>query len=322
MRAISPAADAQIAGAPPLELEELPAGVGPRDSVLRGVFRTTRGRIGAGLALLVVLVAVIGPFVAPHSPTEFVGPPFAKPSSAFPLGTDTLGRDVLSRTLKGGWELLLLGLAGTAAGVLLGATIGVVAAFRGGLLDAVLMRGVDVVLAFPQLVFALLLVSVVGPKLWLVVLAVAVAHAPQVGRVIRSAALDVSERDFISSAELIALPQREIIFSEILPNLTSPLMVETGIRLTYSVIIIAGLSFLGFGLQPPEPNWAVMINENRGGLSANSWAIVAPAFLLALLTIGVNTLTDAIARVSLGVDGRRAATAVVPARPPALEVRE
>jgi peptide/nickel transport system permease protein len=317
------AADAQIAAEPtPLELEELSAGVGPRDSVLRSALRTTRGRVGAGLALLVILIAAIGPLVAPHSPTELVGAAFAKPSSAYPLGTDTLGRDVVSRTLKGGWELLVLGFVGTAAGILLGATIGVVAAFRGGFLDAVLMRGVDVVLAFPQLVFALLLVSVVGPKLWLVVLAVAVAHAPQVARVIRSAALDVAERDFVSSAELIALPQPEIIFSEILPNLTSPLMVETGLRLTYSIIIIAGLSFLGFGLQPPDPNWGVMINENRVGLSANPWAIVAPAVLIALLTVGINTLTDAIARVSLGVEGRRSAAAVVPARPPALEVRE
>ena len=167
-----------------------------------------------------------------------------------------------------------------------------------------LMRAVDVLLAFPQIVFALLLVSIAGPKVWLIVVAVAIAHAPQVARVMRSAALDVCERDFVKSAELIALRASRLMVGEILPNLTSPLMVETGLRLTYSIVLISGLSFLGFGLQPPSPNWGSMINENRVGLVGNPWAVIAPVALIAILTVGMNTFTDAIARVSLGVDRR------------------
>jgi peptide/nickel transport system permease protein len=198
----------------------------------------------------------------------------------------------------------------TAIGVGLGAAVGIVAAFRGGVVDSVLMRCVDVVLAFPQIVFALLLVSIYGPRLWLVVLAIAVAHAPQVARVIRSAALDVAERDFVKSAELTALPAWKVMAKEILPNVTSPLMVEAGLRLTWSIIIIAGLSFLGFGIQPPTPSWGGMINENRLGLSSNPWAVIVPAVMIAILTVGTNLVTDAVARVSLGID--RADLAIAP----------
>ena len=164
---------------------------------------------------------------------------------------------------------------------------------------------VDVLLAFPQLVFGLLVVSILGAKVWLIIVAVAVGHAPQVARVIRSAALDVCERDFVKSAELIDTPAWRVMVGEVIPNLMSPITVEAGLRLTYSVIIIAGLSFLGFGLQPPTPSWGVMVNENRIGLTSNPWAVLGPVILLAVLTIGTNTFADAVARVSLGVERPR-----------------
>jgi peptide/nickel transport system permease protein len=269
-------------------------------ALVGAAMRTPRGRVGAALVLIVVVVAVLGPALGPDSPTALVTAPFAPPGSHYPLGSDTLGRDVLSRLLNGGWELLLMAGIATVLGVVIGALVGVVAAFDAGWMDSVLMRTVDVLLAFPQIVFVLLLVSIVGSKVWLIVVAVAIAHAPQVARVIRSAALDVCERDFVKSAQLIGIPRRLIITGEILPNLISPLMVETGLRLTFSIIIVAGLSFLGFGLQPPSPNWGAMINENRVGLAANPWAVIAPIVMLVLLTVGMNTFTDAIARASLG----------------------
>lgn len=253
---------------------------------------------------LVVLLAVIGPFVAPSNPDAFVTLPFATPSGANLLGGDTLGRDVLSRVLDGGWVLLLMAVSATAFGIIVGASAGISAAYLGGRIDALIMRTVDVILAFPQLVFALLLVSIVGPKLWLIVIAVGLGHAPQVARVIRSATLDLSERDFVKAIELEGVRPSRIMAREILPNLVTPLMVEAGLRLTYAIVVIAGLSFLGFGQSPPAPNWGTMINENRLGLSTNYWAVVVPAALIALLTIGTNTFTDAISRVSLGIEGR------------------
>lgn len=270
--------------------------------VLRTAARSRRGIVGLAIAIVVIGVAVVGPFVAPHSPTEFVTIPFASPSAQFPLGGDLLGRDVLSRVLDGGWLLLIMAAAATALGVAIGAAAGITAAYFKGWRDSLVMRFVDIILSFPQIVFALLLVSIAGPKLWLVVLAVGASHAPQVARVTRSASLAICEKDYIKAVELLRVSPWRIISGEILPNLVTPLMVEIGLRLTYSIVIIAGLSFIGFGLQPPAPNWGLMMNENRIGLVANPWAVAVPAILVAMLTVGMNIYTDAVARVSLGVD--------------------
>jgi len=271
---------------------------------LGAVIRTRRGALGLLLAGSVVLVAAIGPFVAPYSPGQSVTFPFAGPSGQYLLGSDMLGRDVLSRVLAGGWELLLMALAATVFGVIIGAAAGVSAAYLRGRVDGLIMRTVDVFLAFPQLVFALLLVSIVGPKIWLIVVAVGFTHAPAVARVLRSAALEISERDYVKSIELQGVRPAKVMSSEILPNLVSPLMVESGLRFTYSIVMMAGLAFLGFGLPPPAPSWGYMIQENRIGLSLNVWAVAVPVILIALLTIGINTFTDAVSRVAIGVESR------------------
>ena len=280
-------------------------------AVLGAAARTPRGAAGLALTAVVVLTAVVGPSVTPYSSTALVTLPFGKPSGQFLLGGDALGRDVLSRVLDGGWLVLLMAVAATAIGIGAGAAAGISAAYLRGRTDGVIMRTVDVILAFPQLVFALLLLSILGPRLWLIVLAVGLTHAPAVARVIRSATLDISERDYVKVAELQGMRPRKVMVKEILPGLTTPLMVEAGLRLTYSIIIIAGLAFLGFGQPPPAPNWGTMINENRVGLPLNAWATVVPAALIAVLTIGVNTFTDAIGRVAIGVDRRPEEAALV-----------
>jgi peptide/nickel transport system permease protein len=264
--------------------------------------RTPRGATGLGLAGLVVAVAVIGPLVTPQSPEALLTFPFAKPSGRFLLGADFLGRDVLSRVLDGGWLLLLMAVSATVLGIAAGAAAGISAAYLRGRRDGLIMRTVDVILAFPQLVFALLLLSILGPKLWLIVLAVGLTHAPAVARVLRAATLDVCERDFVKVAELQGMRPAAVMTKEILPSLSTPLMVEAGLRLTYSIIIMAGLAFLGFGQPPPSPSWGTMINENRAGLALNPWAVIIPALLIALLTVGTNLLTDAVGRAALGVD--------------------
>ena len=273
--------------------------------------RTPRGATGLGLAGFVVAVAVIGPLVAPQSPEALLTLPFAKPSGRFPLGADFLGRDVLSRVLDGGWLLLLMAVSATVLGIAAGAAAGISAAYLRGRRDGLIMRTVDVILAFPQLVFALLLLSILGPRLWLIVAAVGLTHAPAVARVLRAATLDVCERDFVRVAELQGMRPAGVMTKEILPSLSTPLMVEAGLRLTYSIIIMAGLAFLGFGQAPPSPSWGTMINENRAGLALNPWAVIIPALLIALLTVGTNLLTDAIGRAALGVDRKPEEAALV-----------
>lgn len=270
--------------------------------VLRSAFTTRRGQIGAALALLVLLLAFLGPVISPRSATAFAAPDFSSPGvpGAGLLGTDALGRDVLARVLNGGWILMILAILSTALTVVAGAVTGINAAYRRGWVENVSMRGVDVVLAMPQLVFVLLMLSVVGPKRWLLVLAVGLSQAPQTARVIYAAAQDVCERDFVKAVAVWGVPPRTVLRRHVLPSLITPLMVEAGLRLSYSIILISGLSFLGFGTQPPNPDWGVMINENRLGLGSNYWGVLAPAILLALLSIGTNMFADAIARANLG----------------------
>ncbi len=280
-------------------------------TVLRSAARTPRGTIGLVLFSFVVLTAVIGPFVAPNAQDALVTLAYGKPSGQFLFGGDFLGRDVLSRVLDGGWLLLIMAACATALGIVAGAAAGISAAYLRGVSDGIIMRAVDVILAFPQLVFALLLLSLLGPKLWLITIAVGVSHAPQVARVLRSATLDLSERDFVKAAELQGMRPAKVMWKEIVPNLVSPLMVEAGLRLTYSIVIMAGLAFLGFGQPPPAASWGTMINENRDGLALNPWAVIVPALLIALLTIGTNMFTDAFARVTIGIDRRPEEAALI-----------
>jgi peptide/nickel transport system permease protein len=275
--------------------------------LLAGAWRQWRTKIGLALVVLLVGCALIGPFFAPYSPTEFVGAPYEKPSADSPLGTDNLGRDVLSRFLWGGRSILALAVLSTVLGVVLGVAVGLVAAYARNALDDLLMRAMDVILAFPQIVLALVAVATVGPKLWLLVLVVGFTTAPRVARVVRGAALDVVERDFVRAAEGIGVPRRKILFGEVLPNVTSPLVVETSLRLTFSIALISALSFLGFGLQPPAADWGLMINENRLGLEIQPWGVVMPVIAIGLLTIGTSLVGDGFSRASIGIErGSRA----------------
>ena len=274
----------------------------PLTLLLRRSLRQRRTQIGVALVLLLVGTAVIGPLFAPHAPAAFAGAPYAHPSSAARLGTDNLGRDVLSRFLWGGRSILGLSAAATAIGLLLGSFIGLVAAYSRGLLDDVLMRAMDVILAFPSIVLALVAVATIGPKLWLLVLVVGLTTMPRVARVTRGASLEIVERDYVHAAQAMGEPRGRILVGEILPNVTSPLLVEASLRLTYSIGLIAGLSFLGFGLQPPNADWGLMINENRQGLTVQPWGVVMPVIAIALLTIGTSLIGDGIARAAAGIE--------------------
>jgi peptide/nickel transport system permease protein len=270
--------------------------------LLRRALRYTRTKIGLILVGLLVGVALIGPFFAPYSPTEFVGIPFSKPSSTAWLGTDNLGRDVLSRFLWGGRSVLGLSIAATLIGLVLGTAVGLVAAYSRSALDDVLMRGMDVILSFPSIVLALVAVATVGPQLWLLVIVVGLTTAPRVARVTRGASLEIVEKDFVQAAEVLGESRFKILFGEIMPSITSPLMVEASLRLTYSIGLIAGLSFLGFGLQPPSADWGLMINENRQGLTIQPWGAVMPVIAIALLTIGTSLIGDGLSRAAIGLD--------------------
>lgn len=273
-----------------------------KQSLFRRALKSKRTVIGLILTILIFAIAFIGPYVTPHSPTAFVGPPFSPAGVGGPFGTDDIGRDVLSRFLAGGQILLILSLIATLIGVGFGAMIGVLAAYRRGWLDELLMRTADVGLAFPQIVLALLFLSILGPQLWLLVLMVGIGHMPRVARVVRGAAMSIVERDFVKAAESVGIPRWRIMLGEVVPNVSSVLAVEFGLRLTYSIGLVAGLSFLGLGLQPPSPDWGLMINENRIALTVSPWGVVLPVLAIAVLTVGTNLVTDGLAKAAIGSD--------------------
>ena len=264
--------------------------------------RSGRAKLGVGLTSAILLLALVGPLAAPHAPDAVVGIPFSPPSGTFLLGTDYLGHDVLSRVLWGGRTVVWMSFAAATLGVALGVAVGLLAGYSRSMLDDVLMRGMDIVLAFPQLVFVLLFVSLLGPQLWLIVLLVALSWMPQVARVARGVTLAVVDREFVQAAEAIGLRRRRILAREILPNITTPLLVEYGLRLTWSIAIVAAVSFLGFGIQPPNANWGLMINENRQGLLLQPWPVVVPGLCIAAFAIGTNFVAEGISRAISGVD--------------------
>jgi peptide/nickel transport system permease protein len=294
--------NAPATAAEPISIPPPPRAARPLLALARTALGLRRTQIGLFLTLALVGIALIGPFFAPHSPSEFVGVPNTGSSSNAIFGTDQLGRDVFSRFLWGGRSVLALASLATLLGLLLGVTVGLVAAYSRGRLDDLLMRITDVGLAFPQIMLALVAVATVGPKPWLLVLAIGITTAPRVARVARGAALTIVERDFVLSAESLGESRSRILLAEVLPNITSPLLVEASLRLTYSVSLVASLGFLGFGLKPPAADWGLMINENRLALVTQPWGTLLAVIAIALLTIGTSLIGDGLARATIGID--------------------
>lgn len=278
-----------------------PVGAAP-PGVLRTAWRMWRVRIGLLLLLLLAAVALGGPFVAPYGEAEFVGTPNTRDVEGTRFGTDYFGQDVLSRFLFGGRSILVLATLSTAMALVLGVTIGLVAAYNRGRLDDVLMRTMDVSLAFPQLLLALVALTTIGPKPWLIVLIVGFTTTPRIARITRGAAVPVVERDFVGAAEALGESRPRILWSELLPNVSGPLLVEANLRLTYSIGIIASLGFLGFSTRVNAADWGLMVNENRAALSVQPWGTVLPAIAIALLTIGTGLIADGLSRASAGID--------------------
>jgi peptide/nickel transport system permease protein len=275
-------------------------------ALLARAFRLWRTRIGGLFVLVLVVLAVVGPYVAPNSPSKFIAVPNSPPGGdAGLLGTDYLGQDVLSRFLYGGRTILFMAVVATAIGLVLGLAIGLTAAYARNALDDVLMRTMDAILAFPQIVLALVAVSLVGAHAWVIIAAIALTTAPRVARVARGAALPIVERDFIAATESMGLSRVRIVSGELLPNVLGPMMVEASLRLTYSIGVIAALAFLGLSPDPNGANWGTMIQQNQIALSVQPWGALAPILALALLTMGTGLVGDGIARTAAGIDRER-----------------
>ncbi len=256
-------------------------------------------RIALGVLLFVLGIAFIGPYFAPYSTSALAGIPYSTPSGTFLLGNDYLGEDVLSRVLSGGRSVILFGALATVLAYLVGGAVGLVAGYSRTRLDSGLMRGMDILLAFPPILFLLLVATGAGANLVALVIAIAIIHVPSIARIVRTAAAETSVRGYVEAAVARGDRTRMILRREILPNIWGPIMADAGPRFTVSILLVAAVSFLGLGKAPPAADWALMISENRSGITINAWAVVVPALMIAALTVSINVIADSIAH-SLG----------------------
>jgi peptide/nickel transport system permease protein len=266
---------------------------------LRRISRTLK--LGALICGVYLVVAVTGRFWIPYDPVEYgVAPSLSPPNAQHLLGADQLGRDVLSRVLSGTSIDLFLSLTSTFIAVVIGGIAGLLSGYIGGLLDEILMRALDVIISIPILILALLVIAAAGPErsgsYALLIGVVAIVYTPRVARMARTSAVNIVTSDYVTVARARGESAWSIVWREILPNAVNVLLVEFGVRAGYAPILIGSLGFLGFGVRPPAPEWGMMISENRGAIASAPYAVLGPSIALAVLVVGLNLLSDGVAR--------------------------
>ncbi|MCJ9749772.1 ABC transporter permease [Neorhizobium sp. BETTINA12A] len=260
---------------------------------IKRLLRTPQGAIGMLLVLLVLVVVLFGPMLAPHDP-ETLAPltRYKGPSAAYWLGTDQYGRDIFSRLLIGARATVVMAVLATIAGTLLGAFVGTTSAFLGGRADELIMRTIDAVMSIPSLLFALLVVNLLGSSTVNALIAVAIAFAPGMARITRSVALSVRKQDYVNAAVARGESSAYIILREMLPNVIAPIIVEMTIRISFAVMLFATLSFLGLGAQPPAAEWGLMVSEARRYMHLSAGILIWPSVAIAVVAVGFNLLGD------------------------------
>lgn len=278
----------------------------PRPSALRRIGGTLPrilesrvGTIGLAIVLFWVVVAILAPVIAPYSPTALVGKVIEPPSTRHWLGTDEIGRDILSRIMYGSQTILLLSPTAVAAGLLVGGLMGLVAGYRGGLVDELIMRLADIILAFPVLLLYMIIIAAVGPSALNIIFAVTFASSPAIARIVRSLVLELKSREFVAAARLRGESAWYIMLVEILPNAKGPLIVDTCIRIGYVAFTIGTLGFLGLGIRPPTPDWGGMVNAARNWIIIAPWVAAFPALAISSLVVGLNLFADGLREISL-----------------------
>lgn len=261
--------------------------------------------VGLLLTFSFLIMAIFAPWLAPYSMSESVGDMWMGPSAEFLLGTDNLGRDLLSRLIYGARTTITIAALATALAFSIGSVLGILAAVYGGWIDQLISRGVDIVMSIPTLIFALVILSVMPSTLLMLILIMGVLDSTRVFRISRAVAVNINVMDYVEAARLRGEGKRWIVFREILPNALTPLVAELGLRFIFAVLFLSSLSFLGLGVQPPEADWGSMVRENRQGIVFGVPAALIPAAAIAVLAISVNLVADWILRHTTDLKGGR-----------------
>ncbi|MEO4000535.1 ABC transporter permease [Mesorhizobium sp. CAU 1732] len=266
---------------------------------------TPGAAIGLTLTALFLITAIFAPWIAPFGKGQIVGGVWEPMSGQYWLGTDNLGRDLLSRMIYGARTTIFIAAMATALSFTLGAILGLTAAVLGGWFDTLMSRFVDLLMAIPTLIFGLVVLSVLPTTILTLILVMGILDSTRVYRLTRAVAVDINVMDFVEAAKLRGEGMGWIIFREILPNALSPLISELGLRFIYAVLFLSALSFLGLGVQPPEADWGGMVKENKDGIVFGIPAALIPAAAIAALAISVNLVADWILNRTTDLKGGR-----------------
>jgi len=269
----------------------------PRRTTASRTFKLLRespwsARFGMAVILVYIVAAVFAPVIAPYGETEIVGAEYELWSEQFPIGTDNLGRDMLSRVIYGARNTVGIAFLTTVLAFVIGSVAGLLAATLRGWVDQLLGRTVDVLMAIPSLIFALLILTIVGTSVINMILVIAILDSTRVFRLTRAVSMNVVVMDFVESARLRGEGLWWIMRQEILPNIAAPLVAEFGLRFCFVFLTISALSFLGLGIQPPTADWGSMVRDNATLISYGDITPMIPAAAIALLTVGVNFVVD------------------------------
>src|SRR5690554_5278852 len=261
--------------------------------------------LGLFFTALFLLAAIFAPWIAPYGLGEIVGNVWEPSTSQFWLGTDNLGRDLLSRMIYGARITIFIAVMATALSFVLGSILGFAAAVVGGWFDTIMSRFVDLLMSIPTLIFGLVVLSVLPANTITLILVMGILDSTRVYRLSRAVAVDINVMDFVEAAKLRGEGRAWIIFREILPNALSPLIAELGVRFIFAVLFLSALSFLGLGVQPPHADWGGMVRENREGIVFGIAAALIPAGAIAALAISVNLVADWVLRRTSDLKGGR-----------------
>ncbi len=262
--------------------------------------------VGLAIVGFFVILAVFAPWIAPHGEAEIVSDTWAPSSSAYWMGTDNIGRDLLSRIIYGARMTIAVAVITTILSFLIGMTLGLLAATGGTVIDQFLSRIVDIMLSIPLLVFALIILSVFGSSIPTLIMTIAILDSTRVFRLSRAVAMNVAVLEYVEAAKLRGEGLWWIMRREVLPNVLPPMISEFGLRFCFNFLFVAGLSFLGLGIQPPFADWGGMVRENGKAISFGLAAPLWPASAIALMTIGVNLIVDWILSINARPSGASA----------------
>jgi peptide/nickel transport system permease protein len=261
--------------------------------------------IGLTITGLFFLAAIFAPWIAPYGMAEIVGDVWEPASDEFVLGTDNIGRDLLTRMIYGGQTTIWIATMATILSFATGSVLGFIAAVSGGWIDQALSRFVDLIMSIPSLIFALVVLSVVPRTIFVLILLMGLLDATRVYRLARAVAVDITVMDYVEAARLRGEKLMWIIFREILPNALSPLVAEMGLRFIFMVLFVSTLSFLGLGVQPPQADWGGIVKDNKDGINYGIAAALYPAFAIAALCISINLVADWVLNRTTSLKGGR-----------------